>query len=78
MNILDRLPWEVLGPLVFLIVAVVLVLMCPDDKKGELIFLVTGAALTRVKITANGQGARRPIPQAPIEPRIEADKPPDK
>jgi len=47
---LKEFPWENLTPLIYLLVASGLVFVCPDDKKGELIFLIAGAALTRVRI----------------------------
>ena len=39
------------GPLLFLIIAGLLCLLLPTDKSVEAIYLVIGAALTRVKRT---------------------------
>lgn len=58
-SILDRLPWGILGPLAFLLICCILVFACPEDDKGKLIFLIVGAALTRVKFSP---------PPDPIEP----------
>lgn len=47
--VLRHLPWGIAGPLIFLLAATVLVPFCPEEKKSELIFLIAGAAITRVK-----------------------------
>lgn len=65
--IAQRLPWAILGPLTFLLVCMPLVYVCPPDDKGKLIFLIVGAALTRVKIS---------LPDRPVLPR-DQDKPPN-
>ena len=51
MYVLERLPWNILGPLIFLLVCMPLVYICPEEDQSKLIFLVAGAALTRVKIS---------------------------
>ena len=67
MKIIDRLPWDALGPLLFLLVAAGLVFVCPATKRGELIFLIAGAALTRVKVLPTSRtAATNAIPRAEI------------
>ena len=48
---LDRLPWESIGPLIFLFAAgAACFLLLPPDQRKEAAYLVIGAAITRVKI----------------------------
>ena len=74
-EIIYRLPWNILGPLTFLMVCMPLVYVCPDEDKGKLIFLIVGAALTRVKISAPNENLP---PQLPPTPALPADPPPAK
>jgi len=48
-NLKDHLPWDAIGPLLFIIIAGGLCFLLPDDNVSEGIFLVIGAALTRVR-----------------------------
>lgn len=49
MKIIDRLPWDIIGPLVFLLVAFFLLFFTPVSHRWELILMISGAALTRVR-----------------------------
>ena len=64
MYVIQRMPFNVLGPLVFLLVSAGLVFICPPSDKGKLIFLIVGAALTRVKIS-QPTPPERPEPKNP-------------
>ena len=45
-----NIPWAQLLPIVYLIIAGAIVyLMAPDEKIGDLVLLLVGAALTRVR-----------------------------
>ena len=61
----ERLPWAVLGPLIFLLVCMPLVYVCPEADQSKLIFLIVGAALTRVKISLPAPPATPPPDDPP-------------
>ncbi|HUV84440.1 MAG TPA: hypothetical protein VMV86_01960 [Methanosarcinales archaeon] len=46
----DKLPWESAGPLIFLAVAAGACFLLPPEARKEAVYLVIGAAITRVKI----------------------------
>ena len=48
-KITDRLPWDALGPIIFLIIAAGLCFILPGDDISKGVFMVIGAALTRVR-----------------------------
>jgi hypothetical protein len=47
----DKLPWESLGPLIFLFAAGGACFLLPPEARKEAVYLVIGAAITRVKIS---------------------------
>lgn len=48
-KIAEHLPFDAIGPLLFILIAGGLCFLLPADNVSEGIFLVIGAALTRVK-----------------------------
>jgi len=52
----DHLPWDALGPLLFILIAGGLCFLLPEDDIAKGIFMVIGAALTRVRRVRNGSG----------------------
>ena len=48
-NIKENLPYDAIGPLLFILIAGGLCFLLPEDNVSEGIFLVIGAALTRVR-----------------------------
>jgi hypothetical protein len=51
----DRLPWDALGPIIFLIIAASLCFILPVNDISKGVFMVIGAALTRVRrVPTNG------------------------
>ena len=48
----DKLPWESVGPLIFLVLAgAACFVLLPPDQRKEAAYLVIGAAITRVKVS---------------------------
>lgn len=47
----DKIPWESVGPLIFLVAAGAACFLLPPDSRKEAVYLVIGAAITRVKIS---------------------------
>jgi len=48
-HIKEHLPWDAIGPLLFILIAGTLCLLLPDADIAKGIFMVIGAALTRVR-----------------------------
>ena len=49
----ELIPWQSIGPLVFLLAAgLCCYLLLPPEHRKEAAYLIIGAALTRVKISA--------------------------
>ena len=46
----DKIPWESIGPLIFLAAAWAACYLLPPEARKEAVYLVIGAAITRVKI----------------------------
>jgi len=61
-SIIDRLPWPALGPVIFILLAVLVMVLLmvwgPQDKVGDIAFLIVGAALTRVKFAGTADTTR--------------------
>jgi len=49
----DLLPWDAIGPIVFLIAAGGLCFMLEPDARAKVLPMVIGAALTRVRTVVN-------------------------
>jgi len=47
---IEKLPWESVGPLIFLAAAYAIIQLLPPAERRDAVYLVVGAALTRVKI----------------------------
>lgn len=45
----DRLPWDAIGPVVFLLIAGALCFLLPEGDTSKGVLMVIGAALTRVR-----------------------------
>jgi len=55
-SIREHLPWDAVGPFIFIVVAGVLCFLLPEADIAKGIFMVIGAALTRVRrIPLNGE-----------------------
>jgi len=52
----DKVPWEAIGPLIFLLVAGAACFIIPPDSRKEAVYLVIGAAITRVKVSRPSNG----------------------
>ena len=48
-SVREHLPWDVIGPFIFLLVAGGLCFLLPEADIAKGIFMVIGAALTRVR-----------------------------
>lgn len=53
----ELLPWEALGPIIFLLIGAGLCFLLPMEHRKDVILLLVGAALTRVK-RVNGGGSQ--------------------
>ena len=52
-NIKEHLPWDAIGPLLFIVIAGGLCFLLPEKDIAKGIFMVIGAALTRVRRVPN-------------------------
>jgi len=54
-KIVDRLPWDELGPLIFLLAAGGFCFLLPVELRKDILPIVVGAALTRVRVIRNNK-----------------------
>ena len=58
-SIKEHLPWDVIGPLIFVLIAGGLCFILPEADIAKGIFMVIGAALTRVRRVPLTQSANQ-------------------